>query len=114
MSEVSREKVEAGSYRLVTEDVEVEVAEVDGAWIVRSPEGKELTRTGTLTDAESLVAQGEIEAEPVETVAWSIENNPNSVLHRTADGSTTLCGVSIPGDKELDAEPRGECGRCFK
>lgn len=114
MSDVSREKIEAGRYRLVTGDTEVEAAQVDGDWIVRSPEGEELAVTGTLTDAEELVAQGEIEAEPVETVAWEIAGNPTSKRHRTTDRETTVCGVSIPTDRELDAEPRGDCGICYR
>lgn len=73
------------------------------------PEPEPEPADGNEPEAEE---EGEPEGE-ARTVAWAIPNNPNSKLHRTVDGKVTACGLNIPGGKELDAKPRGECGHCF-
>lgn len=59
------------------------------------------------------VADNEEAEEGPRAVAWEIEGNPDSKLHLTEDGNTTLCGRSIPR-LNMESSPRGSCGHCFK
>lgn len=54
----------------------------------------------------------------VYTISWQRDASPSSwsVMHLTADGKRTLCGVRIPGDFvtvfRLNRMGQNECRRC--